>query len=327
MEAAEGSRQAGASEPGIPKGNLGSPRGGARMRPPLPEGGRLIVYLAVLTASYGWLLVELGRHALAHELHSHILLVPVISGWLLWTNRHQSPAASSPRRSGAIFFALAGVAALAFFLARRHDGILLSANDALAVGTASYVCFVAAGGFALMGRKWMRAMAFPFCFLAFMIPMPDAMAAAVEKALIMASGEVVPVLFEWAGISFFREGLVFEVPGITLEIATECSGIRSTWVLLIIGTLASHLFLASRWRKALLLLIVVPLSIIRNAVRILVIALLCVHHGPHMINSFIHREGGPLFFAAAAGILAMVALFLRQSEIRASRNNPQKNEQ
>ena len=40
-----------------------------------------------------------------------------------------------------------------------------------------------------------------------------------------------------------RHGTVFELPGIVLQVAQECSGIRSSWVLLITSLLASHLFL------------------------------------------------------------------------------------
>ena len=40
---------------------------------------------------------------------------------------------------------------------------------------------------------------------------------------------------------------------------------------------------------------VIPLGILRNGFRIFVIGMLCVHIGPYMINSKIHRQGGPSF--------------------------------
>ena len=58
------------------------------------------------------------------------------------------------------------------------------------------------------------------------------------------------------------------------------------------------MFLRATWRRALLVAAVIPLGLLRNALRILVISLLCVHIGPHMINSVIHRRGGPFFFAS-----------------------------
>jgi exosortase/archaeosortase family protein len=50
---------------------------------------------------------------------------------------------------------------------------------------------------------------------------------------------------------------------------------------------------------------VAPLAIVRNSLRILTVGLLCVHVGPHMIDSYIHRSGGPIFFA-----LSLIPLFL-----------------
>ena len=50
---------------------------------------------------------------------------------------------------------------------------------------------------------------------------------------------------------------------------------------------------------------VIPLAILRNGFRILVIGLLCVNVGPQMIHSLIHRRGGPLFF-----MLSLIPFFL-----------------
>jgi hypothetical protein len=58
----------------------------------------------------------------------------------------------------------------------------------------------------------------------------------------------------------------------------------------------------------------VPLGILRNSLRIFVIGWLCVTYGPDMINSWIHRHGGPLFFAASLIPLFAMAWWLRRSE-------------
>jgi exosortase/archaeosortase family protein len=119
----------------------------------------------------------------------------------------------------------------------------------------------------------------------------------------------------WAsGTPFVREDQVFALPGIVLKVAEECSGIRSSWVLFITSWLASHFFLKSRWRGLVAVFFVIPLGIVRNGFRILVIALLCVHVGPEMIESVIHRHGGPLFFGLSLGPLLLLVWWLRRSE-------------
>ncbi len=95
-----------------------------------------------------------------------------------------------------------------------------------------------------------------------------------------------------------------QLPGFSMEVAPECSGIRSSIVLLITSVVAGKLFLRSGWNRLLLVLLVAPVSIVRNAIRISVIGELCVNVGPHMIDSFIHKRGGPIFFA-----LSLVPMF------------------
>jgi exosortase/archaeosortase family protein len=112
---------------------------------------------------------------------------------------------------------------------------------------------------------------------------------------------------------------VFELPGIVIQVAQECSGIRSSWVLFIAGLLASHLILRTRWRRLVLVAFVIPLGILRNGFRIFVIGLLCVHIGPQMIDSMIHHRGGPIFFALSLVPLFLLLWWLRRQEQRLNR--------
>jgi exosortase/archaeosortase family protein len=92
-------------------------------------------------------------------------------------------------------------------------------------------------------------------------------------------------------------------------------------VLFITSLLASYLFLRSPWRRAVLVAAIIPLGLLRNGVRILTISLLCVHIGPQMINSVIHRRGGPFFFAASLVPLFLLLWWLGRGEVRATRRN------
>jgi exosortase/archaeosortase family protein len=85
---------------------------------------------------------------------------------------------------------------------------------------------------------------------------------------------------------------------------------------LLTSILAGNLFLKTPWRRFALVAFVIPLAILRNGFRILVIALLCVNVGPQMIHSVIHRRGGPLFFALSLIPLLLLLWWLRRSEIR-----------
>ena len=271
----------------------------------------MIAYIVLLTLLFILPLTRLMLYAAHSDLHSHILLVPFIAGYLLYTMRGSLPSPGSRSIGGTLLLGGIGFAALAAGIGWRES---LSVNDHLALMALAFVSLVAAGGFLFLGSKWMAAAAFPVAFLIFMVPLPDAAVTWLETASALASAEAAAVYFSMAGTSFVRHGTVFELPGIVLQVGQECSGIRSSWVLFITSLLASHLFLRSPWRRLALVAFVIPLGILRNGFRILVIGLLCVHVGPHMIDSPIHRRGGPLFFALSLIPLFLLAWWLRHGE-------------
>ena len=189
-----------------------------------------------------------------------------------------------------------------------------SQNDRLSLMALSFVCLLAAGGFLFLGRNWMAAAAFPFAFLIFMVPLPESIVYWLETVSKLASAEAAALLFSIAGTPVLRDGTVFQLPGIAIEVAQECSGIRSSWVLFITSVLASFLFLKAPWRRAVVIALVLPLAILRNGLRIFVIGLLCVEIGPQMIHSLIHKQGGPLFFALSLIPLFLLLWWLRKGE-------------
>ena len=107
---------------------------------------------------------------------------------------------------------------------------------------------------------------------------------------------------------------MFSLPGITIEVAKECSGIRSSLVLLITSLLAGHLYLRSAWTKTLLSVAVLPLAIVKNGIRIVTLTLLSIYIDPSFLTGQLHRGGGIVFFLLALVILAPVLWWLQRSE-------------
>lgn len=274
--------------------------------------GRFVWFLIVLTVGFGKELATLVVHVANSELHSYILLIPFVSAYLLYTERAKLP--TSYRSSLFPALGLSSVGLLALVSTAVIPA--LSVNDHLTILTFSFVCFVVSGGFLFLGRQWMAAAAFPSFFLIFLVPMPDAMADALETASKLASTEVADSFFNISGLPVLREGTAFQLPTIAIQVGQECSGIRSSWILVITSLVASNLFLKTTWRRVLLVLFVVPLGIIRNGFRIWVIGELCTQFGPQMINSIIHRRGGPLFFALSLIPLLFLAWWLRKGEAK-----------
>jgi exosortase C (VPDSG-CTERM-specific) len=270
----------------------------------------------LLLVAFAQPLLTLISYAAGSELYSYILLVPFVSAYLLYLRRDELPKNYATDLRGGILFLVAGFGVLAFTYWLDFTGRALSVNSRIVLLTFSFLCCLAAEGSFLLGRRWMRAAAFPLGFLIFMVPMPDAMADALETASKYASAEVANLLFHLSGTPFVRAGLIFQLPNITIEVVQACSGIRSSWVLFMTSILAANLFLKTPWRRFALVAFVIPLAILRNGFRILVIGLLCVNVGPQMIHSLIHRRGGPFFFMLSLIPLILVLWWLRRRDVR-----------
>src|ERR1700720_3749861 len=140
-----------------------------------------------LVAVFSKPLFSLAVYAAGQELHSHILLIPFVSAYLIYIRRLSLPTDYTFSPGWAMIPLVAGVIALAAAWTPGLFGGPLSQNDYLALMALSFVCFVGAGGFFFLGRKWMAAAAFPFAFLIFMVPMPDRVADFLETASKLAS--------------------------------------------------------------------------------------------------------------------------------------------
>ena len=273
-------------------------RGASRFR-------KFVFFLVALSLVFLDPLIKLSFVAAQSQLQSYILLIPFVFAYLIYIRRDRLPPESSTSIARCILPFLVGSAALTLAFAFPRFSASASPSDHLAFTILAFVCFIAAGGYLILGKAWMRSLAFPFFFLIFFVPLPDQIVYWLETGSKLASADASALFFKISGTPFLRESTVFMLPGMVIEVAQECSGIRSSLVLFITSLVAAHLFLESPWRRIILVALVIPLGIIRNGLRILTIGLLCVHYGPEMIHSVIHRRGGPFFF-----VLSLIPLFL-----------------
>ncbi|MFT3868839.1 MAG: exosortase/archaeosortase family protein [Nibricoccus sp.] len=266
---------------------------------------KCIVPLTVLVLVFSLPLYSLVRFSVQSSLYSHIVLIPFVSAYLIWVQRASLPAVAAPWRLPAYVCFGMGVASTGGYWFGKFSGANLAPVDNLALTTLSLVSFVAGLCAWLLGRQMLRAIAFPVAFLLFMVPLPTAVETMTETFLQHGSALAARFFFMLAGTTVYANGLSFQLPGITLQIAPECSGIHSSLALLITSLVTGQLVLRSRSKRIILALAVIPLALLRNGLRVFVIGELCVHIGPEMIDSYIHRQGGPIFF-----VISLVPFFL-----------------
>jgi exosortase len=147
-----------------------------------------------------------------------------------------------------------------------------------------------------------------------MIPVPAFIMEEIIVFLQIGSTEFANLLFWLSQTPYYREGFVFHLPGISVVVAPECSGIRSGLALFITALLAGYLFLDSGWRRIILVLCVFPITMLKNGIRITSLTLLGTYVDPRILQSSLHREGGIPFFIVALLLMAPILYFLRKSE-------------
>jgi len=112
------------------------------------------------------------------------------------------------------------------------------------------------------------------------------------------------------------------LPGLTIEVAEQCSGIHSGISLFLVGILAGHIFLKSGWRKLVLVVAVVPIAIAKNGLRIVMLSLLGAYVDRQVLSGPLHKAGGIPFFGLALVMLAVVLWVLRRGESRKPPRSP-----
>jgi exosortase C (VPDSG-CTERM-specific) len=250
------------------------------------------------------------------ELYSHILLIPFISGYLIWMKRGEVVLESEPNRRMALLPLAAGALLLAGYWMALRRGWTFAKPDYLAVTMLAFVLFLMVGGFLFIGAKYFKSIAFPAVFLFFCVPFPQFVRDGIETFFQRGSAETAYLMLRASGMSVLKTGTHFQMPAFSLDVAPQCSGIHSSLVLLITSLLAAHMFLQTPSRKVLFTLSVIPLALLRNGFRIFTISELCVHVGPQMIDSPIHHHGGPLFFLLSLVPLFLLLVYLTKSEAR-----------
>lgn len=278
-------------------------------------------FAIALTVAFCGPFVALAQHAVKDDLDSYVLLIPFVAAYLVYLKRDQFPTSYRSSLILATIPAAIGTFALGATWLRHAGYESISQHDSLTLHVLAYVSWLIAGGASFLGRDWMKLLAFPAAFLYLMAPLPDGIVYLLETGSKVASTETANLLFLVSGTPVLREGSVFQLPGIAIEVAQECSGIRSSLVLFIVALLASHLFLSSNWRRWLFVALVIPLGFFRNGIRILVLGLLAVHLDPGVLDSAIHKRGGPLFFAFSLIPFCILLWCLRRSEERSPRRH------
>src|SRR5215510_7055291 len=260
-----------------------------------------ILYGFVFAAHFA----QFFRFSLEQEYSPHFSLILLVSLYLMYTRGQKLCASAAYWVRGGVPLVLAGVLCYVLGLALQPG---LSQHDFLALTTLGVDTIWIGAFVTFFGLQATRIALFPLGFLVFIIPLPEALLSHIITALQYASAEMVDVLFQLTPLPVFRDGLYFALPGLNMEVARECSSIRSSMALLITSVLVNHLLLRRWWSKAVVVLLVFPLAVFKNGVRIVTLSLLTLYVDAGFMQGGLHTRGGAVFFGLACVILLLVLL-------------------
>jgi len=245
------------------------------------------------------------------ELYSHVILIPLISGYFFYVRRKslflEVSTSILPGTAIAVFGSI-------LYAIGLSQGMELNQNDWLSIMIFSAVTLWIGGVILFYGIQTFRVAAFPLLFLFFLTPIPSALIENLILLLQIGSTEATHLFFKLTGVPVLREGFTFHLTGLSIEVAKQCSGIRSSIALVITSIIAGQLFLQTGWKRLILVLSIFPITLFKNGLRIVTLTLLGTYVDERILGSQLHKSGGIPFFVVALALLAPVLWFLRKSE-------------
>lgn len=227
------------------------------------------------------------------ENYSHGFVVVLVSGYLVWQRRER--LLSQPVRPSAWGLVIA-LGATLMLLAGWLASELFTMRFSLLV----FLCGAIIHWF---GWRVMGVLAGPVAYLILMIPIPatvyDAVAFPLKLLVTKASVTVLKAL----GVMVVREGNIMMFPNITLEVVNACSGLRSLTSLLALGLAYVMLFVKVGWQKLALVLLIFPVALAANMIRVIGTGLLAQYFGQAAAEGFFHEFAGLVIFMSSLGIL------------------------
>jgi exosortase len=249
--------------------------------------------------------------ALHDDQYTHLLLILPISAALIFVD-WKSPEPFTGSNLGVNSLLLIATALVAAIV--RWKTVVSPSDLELSASMLALVAWWITAFALCFGPQAFRRAVFPLCFLFWLVPFPDFVLYPVVSLLQQGSAATAHFLFAVARVPVAQRGVFVHIPGLTVEVARECSSIRSSLLLVVTTMVLAQLLLRSPWRKALIIAVAIPLSIAKNGLRIFVIAMLATRIDPSFLTGRLHRQGGIVFLLIALSVIFLLLWIMRREE-------------
>jgi exosortase D (VPLPA-CTERM-specific) len=246
-----------------------------------------------------WLM---GAWWISNPEYSHCLLIPPIALFLIWQQKDRLELIPFSGSWWGVVLVLLG-------------GCLLLMGQLGTIYTLvqyAYVVTLYGLVLAFTGLPAFRVLAVPMLILAFMIPLPQFVLYNLSAKLQLLSSEWGVWFMRLLGMSVYLEGNVIDLGGYKLQVAEACDGLRYLFPLMTLGFLIAHFYKGASWKRVVLFLSSIPITILMNSWRVGTIGVMVEHWGIGMAEGFLHEfQGWMVFMLSAALLIGEVALLNR----------------
>ncbi len=241
---------------------------------------------------------ELARTIWATDEQGHGPIILAVSAWLMYARRHDI-AAAPLRRQPWLGWPIFVFAMVLFAFGSSQQIIMFQAGSQILVLASLLLIFRGTGA--------LKAAWFPLFFLLFMIPLPEALVAAVTGPLKSAVSAVASNLLYSLGYPVGRAGVIMTVGPYQLLVADACAGLNSMFTLEALGMLYMNLMgYTSVRRNVALALLLVPTAFMANIVRVMILVLVTYHFGDEAGQGFVHGFAGMVLFMVALVLMLVL---------------------
>lgn len=236
------------------------------------------------------------------EEYSHGFLLPFIALFLIWQKKD---------RLEVIEFtgAWAGLALTIFGFALYVAGEL---STLFIIVQYAFLVVVMGVALSLLGWRGFKLIFVPLVLLVLMIPLPNFLYQSLSSQLQLISSEIGVAVIRLFGISVYLEGNVIDLGSFKMQVVEACSGLRYLFPLMTLGFVAAYFFKGVFWKRTVIFLSTIPITVLMNSFRIGMIGITVEFWGPEMAEGFLHDfEGWVVFMASTAVLVAEMWLFAK----------------
>ncbi len=253
----------------------------------------LLIALVLMTVAFWGGIAELISRWDKQEEYSHGYMLPLITLYFIWQKKNTLVQSEfTPSWWGVALIILA----LVVFVVGEVSALFILTQYALIV-------VILGLALAIMGWPAVKPVIVPILLLAFAIPMPYFLEASLSANLQLLSSKLGVYFIRWCQIPVYLEGNIIDLGVFKLQVVEACSGLRYLFPLLSLGFICAYLYEAPFWKRAILVLSTIPITILMNSFRIGMIGVLVDNWGIEMAEGFIHDFEGWIVFMACFGVL------------------------